>query len=240
MQRMISHIKDLLGENKDTIVINPHYSKGDGGLSLALYQMDQEQDKTYAWVFTPQSGPTKRKAKDTVKEILDKHTLRVSIKLSDDFAKVSESPVNVMLLIFELRRPHKADDVVKFIDAGEDGYRRTARRRAKERITDTGEGHARWAEIQSIVEGRTDLERVFYTEEAETYAEDTIITEGEGLGSDWLSVSHIAFDIHVTAEDFQKTIEDYLMWKYDGNMMRALADIIKEEKERKETPQGIA
>lgn len=232
MQRMIDHIKNLLGDRSDTIVINPHYSKEDGGLSLALYQMDTAQDKTYAWVFTPQSGPTKRKAKDTVKDILNRHTLRVSIKLSDDFVKVSESSVNVMLLIFELRRPHKADDLVKFIDAGEDGFRRTARRRAKERITDTGEGQARWAEIRSIVEGSTDIERVFYTEEAETYAEDKIITEGKDIGSDWLSLSHIDFDITPTAEDFQKTIEDYLLWKYDGDMMQALADLIKEEKER--------
>lgn len=223
MQRMVEHIKDSLKPSDDVIVINPFYDKETGGLSHAVDWFDDaDENVKFGWVFMPQQGATKKTAKDAVRNLLSRHTLRVSITLPPTFAKISQASVSVCLLMFELRRPHEEEDVVKFIDATDDGYTRTGRKNQRTQTKDTGTGAQRYAEIQGIISGKLDkTELKFYTEESTTYAEESIET-GEKAGSDWLCRDHIKLDITPTQEDFEKTVRDYLLWQFNTKLYQGI------------------
>lgn len=130
--------------------------------------------------------------------------------------------VSVELLIFELRRPHEKDDEVLFIDASVDGYKRTNRNN-ETLIQDIDHGVERWQEIQGIISGTApENDRVFYTEKADTVITDTIEISEDKAGEDWMHMAHVHIDITPTKEDFEKTVEEYLLWRFNSLLYQGI------------------
>lgn len=223
MKRMIDHIEKLLGHHENVLIVNPYYNTPDKGLKMASEMLaDAEDSQTMAWLFTPQAGPAKKQAKDSVIDLLKNNTLRACLTLPKDFSKVSQSSVSVELLIFELRRPHEKDDEVLFIDASVDGYKRTNRNN-ETLIQDIDHGVERWQEIQGIISGTApENDRVFYTEKADTVITDTIEISEDKAGEDWMHMAHVHIDITPTKEDFEKTVEEYLLWRFNSLLYQGI------------------
>jgi hypothetical protein len=95
--------------------------------------------------------------------------------------------------------------MVKFIDFSNDGYTRTARKKASNNLKDTDNAKERYEEIVNLVRfGKSKL-NIFSEKE---YYENTIDPNN---GADWNQSSPI--DTKPSLADFKKTVSDYLAWE---------------------------
>ena len=122
----------------------------------------------------------------------------------------SKASVNVYIFVFKVNRPHEKDDIVKFIDFGEDGYSRQNRKKSSQETNLRNTDHAieRYDEVLSIVldkKPKTD----YYTEDNGKVIKDTISLEG----NDWLFNQHQKASVEMRSRDLQSTISDYIKWK---------------------------
>lgn len=138
------------------------------------------------------------------KRILQHNTLLASIKMPIDLF-VGKSSVQTYIYVFRVGESHKKDDTVKFIDFSNDGYTRTARKKANCNLKDTGKAKERYAELVDLVRfGKSKLN--IFTEKE--YYEGHINPEN---GADWNQTAPI--DTKPTLDDFKKTVSDYLAWE---------------------------
>lgn len=203
--------------NRDTrfpataFVLNPPYSAPGNGMVFverALAMMNSG----YAAVIIQNSAGT-GKAKEFNQRILKHSTLLASIKMPIDLF-IGKSSVQTQIYVFRVGEAHKADDVVRFIDFSEDGYKRANRRKAKSGVNLRNVGHAleRYQEVADLV--RYGAKKLRYLSESDFY-EGTV---DPLAGDDWNQSAPI--DITPTLGDFKKTVSDYLAWEVSNILKR--------------------
>ena len=143
------------------------------------------------------------------KRILARNTLVASVHMPPDLFN-GKSSVQTAIYLFQVNRPHEADDIVTFIDFSEDGYTRQNRKKSTQKVNLRNTDHAleRYDELAAICLGKkpkTD----YYTEANGLVIRDTVSLEG----NDWTFNQHRKIDATPTEEDFKKTVADYLAWK---------------------------
>lgn len=193
----------------DAFVLNPPYSAAGNGMIFVQKALSM-MNKGYAAIIIQNSAGS-GKATTYNREILKHSTLLASIKMPIDLF-VGKSSVQTNVYVFRVGEPHQKDDVVKFIDFGNDGYTRTNRKKASCNLRDTDRAKERYQEIVDLVRfGRGKLS--IFTEKE--YYEGTIDPEN---GADWNQSAPI--DTRPTLEDFRKTVSDYLAWEV-ANLLKS-------------------
>lgn len=186
----------------DAFILNPPYSAAGNGMVFVEKALGM-MNRGYAAIIIQNSAGS-GKAKEFNRRILKKHTLLASIKMPIDLF-VGKSSVQTNIYVFRVNEPHKADDVVRFIDFSNDGYTRTNRKKASCNLRDTDHAKERYEELVNVV--RFGKEKLHYIE-AHTYFEGHI---DPNSGADWNQSAPI--DTTPTLVDFKKTIADYLAWE---------------------------
>ena len=191
--------------NQATIgMINPPYSQGSKQntnlyeINFISHLLDSLLEGGRCIAIIPQSSMTgKTKEEQEIKEnILKKHTLEGVITLNKDtFYGVGVMPC---IAIFTAGDPHTKDKECKFIDFREDGYKVAA--------------HIGLMETEAAKDKKQHLLDVWFDKmEAETkFCVKTTIESSD----EWLHSFYYFNDEIPTAEDFEKTVGDYLTFEF--------------------------
>lgn len=183
-------------------ILNPPYSADGNGMIFVEKALGMMKHGYAAIIIQNSAGSGK--ATEYTRRILKKHTLLASIKMPIDLF-IGKSNVQTNIYVFRVNEAHKKDDIVKFIDFSNDGYRRTNRRKASINLHDKGDAKARYNEVSQLVRfGKSKLHILTDNE----YYEGYIDPEN---GTDWNQSS--VQEIKPTINDFKKTIGDYLAWE---------------------------
>lgn len=188
----------------DAFVLNPPYSSSGNGMIFVQKALSMMK-KGYAAVIIQNSAGS-GKAISYNKKILKHSTLLASIKMPIDIF-IGKSSVQTNIYVFRVGEAHHKDDIVKFIDFSNDGYKRANRKksRANVNLKDVDRARERYQELAQLVRfGRSKLN--IFTERE--YYEGTIDPEN---GADWNQTAPI--DTNPTLNDFKKTVSDYLAWE---------------------------
>lgn len=186
----------------DAFVLNPPYSASGNGMIFVEKALSM-MNKWYAAIIIQNSAGS-WKARDYNKKILEKNTLIASIKMPNDIF-VGKSSVQTNIYVFKVWEKHHKEEMVKFIDFSNDGYTRTARKKAINNLKDTDNAKGRYEELINLVRfGKSKLK--LFTEKE--YHEATIDPTN---GADWNQTAPI--DTKPTLKDFKKTVWDYLAWE---------------------------
>jgi len=186
----------------DAFILNPPYSASGNGMIFVEKALSM-MNKGYAAIIV-QNSTGSGKAVEYNRNILKHSTLLASIKMPTDLF-VGKSSVQTNVYVFKIGEAHQKDDVVKFIDFSNDGYTRTARKKASVNLKDTDMAKERYNEVVNLVRyGKSKLS-IFSEKE---YYEGTI---NPNNGADWNQSAPI--DINPTFEDFKKNVSDYLVWE---------------------------
>ncbi|MBO4934998.1 MAG: SAM-dependent DNA methyltransferase [Clostridia bacterium] len=183
----------------DAFVLNPPYSAPGNGMIFVEKALSM-MSKGYAAIIIQNSAGS-GKAIDFNKRILKHSTLLASIRMPLDLF-IGKSNVQTNVYVFRVGEAHQKDDIVKFIDFSNDGYKRTNRKKAKINLRDVDHAKGRYTELVDLVRfGKSKLH--YYTEKE--YYEGTIDPDS---GADWNQTAPI--DTKPTIEDFKKTVSSYL------------------------------
>ena len=198
-------------------VLNPPYSAAGNGMIFVERALSM-MNNGYAAVIIQNSAGS-GKATECNKCILKHSTLLASIKMPIDIF-IGKSSVQTQIYVFRVGEAHQADDVVKFIDFSEDGYKRANRKKAKSGVNLRNIDHAleRYQEVVDLV--RFGSKKLCYLNESDYY-EGTIDPIN---GNDWNQSAPI--DTTPTLDDFKKTVSDYLAWE--------VSNILKQQKREDE------
>ena len=183
-------------------VLNPPYSAQGNGMIFVERALSM-MERGYAAIIIQNSAGS-GKAVEYNRRILEHSTLLASIKMPLDLF-IGKSSVQTQIYVFRVGEAHQAEEIVKFIDFSNDGYKRTNRKKAAVNLVDLGNAKARYAEIVALVRyGRSQLH--IFTEKE--YYEGHIDPKN---GADWNQTAPV--DTRPTLADFKKTIADYLAWE---------------------------
>jgi hypothetical protein len=211
-------IKGFNNEEKfpaDAFILNPPYSAPGNGMVFVQKALDM-MNKGYASIIIQNSAGSGKSILYN-KEILEKHTLIASIKMPIDIF-IGKSSVQTNIYVFKVAEKHHKDDMVKFINFSNDGYKRTNRKKSSSNLKDADNAKDRYKELIKLVRfGRSKL-NIFTDKE---YYENTIDPTN---GADWNQLPPI--DTKPTLEDFKKTISDYLSWEVT-NILKQRDDVGK-------------
>ena len=186
----------------NAFILNPPYSAQGNGMNFVAKALDMMQQGYAAIIIQSSSGSGK--ASNYNKAILQKHTLKASIKMPIDIF-IGKSSVQTYIYVFKVKEVHHKDEMVKFIDFSNDGYTRTNRRKASNNLKNTDRAKERYAELVNLVRfGKSKLN--IFTESE--YYENTIDPTN---GADWNQ--SIPIDTKPTLQDFKKTVSDYIAWE---------------------------
>lgn len=117
-----------------------------------------------------------------------------------------KASVQTSIYLFEVGKPHKADDNVYFVDLREDGYTRTNRKKAKNNLFNSNDAKGHYQEVIDIILDKA--KKTNYFTENDNYYKGTIDPDS---GKDWNYNKKI--DTTPTEADFKKTVSDYLSWE---------------------------
>lgn len=192
-------------------VLNPPYSAAGNGMVFVERALSM-MNSGYAAIIIQNSAGS-GKATEYNRRILKHSTLLASIKMPIDLF-IGKSSVQTQIYVFRVGEAHQADDVVKFIDFSEDGYKRANRKKAKSGVNLRNIDHAleRYQEVVDLV--RFGAKKLQYLNESD-YFEGTIDPVN---GNDWNQSAPI--DITPTLDDFKKTVSDYLAWEVSNILKR--------------------
>ncbi|MGG0666954.1 N-6 DNA methylase [Lederbergia citrisecunda] len=188
----------------DAFILNPPYSASGNGMIFVERALNM-MNRGYASIII-QSSAGSGKATEYNKRILQKHTLIASIKMPVDLFS-GKSTVQTNIYVFRVNERHEGDNVVKFIDFTNDGWKRSNRRKSAASVNLQNEDRAeeRYQEVVELVKfGKSKL-KIFSEKE---YYEGTIDPND---GNDWNQSAPI--DTKPTETDFKKTVADYLAWE---------------------------
>ncbi len=147
---------------------------------------------------------------DAKNNITSPQELTQSIKMPVDIF-IGKSSVQTNIYVFKVNEKHHKDEIVKFIDFSNDGYKRTDRKKSSNNLKDTDRAKERYEELVNLVRfGKSKLN--IFTEKE--YYEGTIDPKNN---SDWNQSAPI--DTKPTLQDFKKTVSDYLAWEV-SNILR--------------------
>lgn len=185
----------------DVFLLNPPYSAEGNGM-IFVDKAFQKQHKGYGAVIIQDSAGSGR-AVEINKRILKNNRLKASIKMPSDLFKAS---VQTSIYLFEVGKPHQADDNVYFVDLREDGFTRTNRKKAKINLVNSNDAKGHYQEVIDIILDKT--KKTNYFTENDNYYKGTI---DPNSGKDWNYNKKI--DTTPTEDDFRKTVCDYLSWE---------------------------
>ncbi|MBR3025482.1 MAG: N-6 DNA methylase [Oscillospiraceae bacterium] len=191
----------------NVFLLNPPYSAPGKGLVFVDEALSR-MEKGYGAVLIQENAGSGQ-GDVYSKRLLQKNTLVASIHMPADLFS-GKSSVQTAIYLFQVNRPHEEDDVVTFIDFGEDGYSRQNRKKSTQEVNLRNTDHAleRYDEVAALCLGKKPKTN-YYTEANEKVIKDTISLEG----NDWTFNQHKIIDTTPTEEDFKKTVADYLAWK---------------------------
>lgn len=192
----------------NAFVLNPPYSAEGNGMVFVRKALNMMNSGYGAVIIQGSAG--NGKAVSINKDILRKHTLVASIKMPLDLF-VGKSNVQTYIYVFEVNRPHEKGGIVKFIDFSNDGYTRSARKKASTNLLNTDRAHERYQEVADLVRYGAGKLNILTTEE---YYEGEIDPES---GKDWNQTKPV--DTAPTLDDFTLSICDYLSWQV-GNALK--------------------
>lgn len=184
------------------LVLNPPYSAEGHGMIFVKKALSMMQ-RGYAAIIIQNSAGS-GKAINLNKEILRSNTLLASIKMPADLF-AGRSNVQTYVYVFRVGEAHLREHLVKFINFSDDGYARTARKKATSKLQDVNHAKERYDELVNLVLfGRSKLNLLSDNE----YHESTINPED---GADWNQKNPKTF-VPCNA-DFAKGVANYLTWK---------------------------
>lgn len=187
----------------DRILLNPPFSYDENGMPFIAYGLDK-MEKGGLGAIIIQDSAGSGKAVSTNQKILKKHSLLASIKMPTDLFQPMAG-VQTSIYIFEAHKPHDIDNIVKFIDFSNDGYKRTERS-----LSEIDHPVERYADMLKIYKaGKNAKVTPDLWNLADIYVEDFITLEG----NDWNFTHHKKIDTKPTLADFKKTVADYLAWE---------------------------
>ena len=202
----------FMEEHKDTFpanvfLLNPPYSAPGKGLIFVDEALPRMQTGYGAVLIQENAGSGQGDVYS--KRILEKNTLIASVHMPSDLFN-GKSSVQTAIYLFQVNRPHEADDVVTFIDFSEDGYTRQNRKKSTQKVNLRNTDHAleRYDEVAAICLGKKP-KTSYYTEANGRVIRDTVTLNGD----DWTFNQHKKIDATPTEADFKKTVADYLAWK---------------------------
>jgi len=215
-------LKDFNGQyavnNENTLfpatvfVLNPPYSAPGNGMIFVEKALSMMSSGYAAIIIQNSAGSGK--ATEFNRKILTHSTLLASIKMPIDLF-IGKSSVQTQVYVFRVGEAHQRDEMVKFIDFSNDGYKRTNRKKASINLRDVDHAKERYAELVDLVRyGKSKL---------------SIFTENEfyegkidpANGSDWNQTAPI--DTRPELSDFKKTVADYLAWEV-SNLLKKRAE----------------
>lgn len=200
----------------NAFVLNPPYSQEGNGMIFVEKAFSMMKRGGYGSIII-QSSAGNGKSTEINKRILNNNTLLASIKMPIDLFG-DKSSVQTHIYVFRVGEPHNNNDIVKFIDFSNDGYKWLARKKAKEKLKDIDKAKERYEEIVNLVlYGKKHL-KIFTEKE---YYEGYIDVMN---GNDWNQSTPI--DSKPTLENFKEDISNFLAWE--------ITNILKTRKETEE------
>lgn len=193
----------------DVFLLNPPYSAAGNGMVFVKRALEM-MTKGYAAVIIQDSAGSGQ-ASFYNRLILKKNTLLASIKMPKDLFR-GKSSVQTSIYVFKVGEKHEAKTRVRFIDFSNDGYKRSARKKAKakKKLIDYDCAEERYKEVVNLVKyGASEL-HIFTSQE---YVEDTIALRGNNYGSDWNFDQHRLKDDKLSFASYKKVVGDYLDWQ---------------------------
>lgn len=210
-------LKATVPDDVNVVLSNPPYSFEDGGMNFAENLMKNMK-----------AGNAVILTKENVlrPSMLEHSTLKAVIKMPDIFKGFAS--VQTAIYLFQCGRKHEEEDIVKFIDFSNDGYKRSGRKTQKGLLLDIpGEKpEERYAELIGLINGT--VEPKYYKD---FYVEDTIKEKKE-----WRYSEHIVIDNTPTEEDFRRTVADYLAYRFGFPTYDQLEEIKKRRERFDEMP----
>ena len=188
----------------DRILLNPPFSYKENGMPFIKLGLDNMPRHALGAIIIQDSAGS-GKATHTNKAILQKHTLKASIKMPTDLFQPMAG-VQTSIYIFEAGVPHDFKKSVKFIDFRNDGYKRTERA-----LQEVDNPTARYNDIVEIYKNGKASSKFLQTvwNLDEIYIEDFITPSG----ADWNFDQHKIIDSKPMLADFKKTVSEYLAWE---------------------------
>lgn len=186
------------------LLLNPPFSYSENGMPFIAFGLDK-MEKGGLGAIIIQDSAGSGKAVKTNQSMLKKHTLKASIKMPTDLFQPMAG-VQTSIYVFEAHTPHDYEQVVKFIDFRNDGYKRTSRA-----LQELDEPTQRYADIVKIYKGGKNAKVEANWDLDAVYVEDFITKSG----ADWNFDQHKTIDTQPTFDDFRKTVADYLAWEVD-------------------------
>ena len=195
----------------NVFLLNPPYSADGKGFIFVEKALSRMKEGRAAILIQENAGSGN--GLPYTKRILENNTLLASIHMANIFN--GKATVQTAIYVFDIGKPHKKEQIVKFINFSNDGYTRQNRKKSGQDVNLKNTDHAieRYNELVNLVlYGRSYLN--LYTEEE--YIEDTISLDG----NDWTFSQHMKVDIEPKECDYENTVKEYLSWK--------IAELIKE------------
>lgn len=186
----------------DKLLLNPPFSYTENGMPFIAFGLDKMERGGLGAIIIQDSAGT-GKAINTNKALLKKHTLIASIKMPIDMFQPMAG-VQTSIYIFEAHKPHDLDNIVKFIDFRNDGYKRT-----KRSLQEINEPAKRYSDIIKIYKAGKNAKVEADWDLDESYVEGFITDSG----ADWNFDQHKFIDTKPTYDDFRKTVSSYLAWE---------------------------
>ncbi len=197
----------------NVFLLNPPYSAPGKGLVFVEEALSR-MESGYGAVLIQENAGAGQGA-PYAKRLLERNTLVASVHMPADLFN-GKASVQTAIYLFQVNRPHEADDMVAFIDFSEDGYARQNRKKSSQRVNLRDADHAldRYDEVAAICLGKKPRTE-YYTEDNGKLIRDVIGLDGD----DWAFNQHRVIDTVPTREDFKRVVADYLSWKV-GAIMR--------------------
>lgn len=192
----------------DKLLLNPPFTFEENGMPFMLHGLKNMQKGGLAAIIIQDSAGT-GKATTSNKAILKNHRLIASIKMPVDAFQPSAG-VQTSIYVFEAWTPHDFNnDLVKFIDFRNDGYKRT--KRGTLEIDHPTERYQDIIKIYKLGKNAS-KNKEFHVplwDLDEVFIEDLI----DDSGNDWNFEKHQIVDTAPSDEDFMKAVSEYLSWE---------------------------
>ncbi|MCL2406660.1 MAG: SAM-dependent methyltransferase [Defluviitaleaceae bacterium] len=194
----------------NVFLLNPPYSADGNGMVFVHRALSMMKPGYAAVIIQDSAGSGKATAYNT--DILKESTLIASIKMPVDIFG-GKSSVQTSIYVFQVGQKHNVDQIVKFIDFRDDGYKRANRRKADKSVNLRNVNNAteRYEEVVKYV--------VYGNKPTLLDYEESKINPADG--NDWNFEKHKNIDTKPTEADFRKTVADYLAWE--------VSQVIKDE-----------
>lgn len=186
----------------NAFILNPPYSAE--GCGMVFVDKALAMMRTGYAAFIIQSSAGSGKAAQQCRNILQHNTLLASIKMPIDLF-AGKSSVQTYIYVLRVGEPHHKDCTVRFINFANDGYTRTARKKASCNLRDTDHAAERYCEVAQVVRFGKDKLNLLRPEDL---YEGHIDPES---GADWNQSAPT--DTTPTLDDLKKTVADYLAWE---------------------------